>query len=163
MVTHPGFKDKDGNLRVKAVYLAGNTKVPQEKVTVTKTDHTGASTQVHLLPGIVTDPKVILDTLKVKDGIEFASSQGTAMESNTSDNTFKYTLITVKTATAQFKSFLGMPVIGWTLHVKPLEEPAEVFAWADDNATMKNEGIFVKGTSEVSMGDWNTPMSARQA
>ena len=380
--THPGFKDKDGNLRVKAVYLAGNTKVPQEKVTVTKTDHTGASTQVQLLPGIVTDPKVILDTLKVKDGteshgthcayiaagtpvegvngltgntlggmapdaelilctdqpdkdsdgeaivnvsnstsdfldymkhyaeknnkelvvsysmnahdgwhngtsptsqllgefaknnvlmlcasnegedsiyihrtvnvgdsinvavsgnqssiyffvksvkpiearmgiydlsddkevyacpltintgrqandtvqifsfindqikaelskhtpeerqafedvvknvsnyftggIEFASSQGTAMESNTSDNTFKYTLITVKTATAQFKSFLGMPVYGWTLHVKPLEEPAEVFAWADNNATMINEGIFIKGTSEVSMGDWNT-------
>ena len=57
MVTHLGFKDKDGNLRVKAVYLAGNTKVPQEKVTVTKTDHTGASTQVQLLPGIVTDPQ----------------------------------------------------------------------------------------------------------
>ena len=368
--THPGFKDKDGNLRVKAVYLAGNTKVPQEKVTVTKTDHTGASTQVQLLPGIVTDSKVILDTLKVKNGveshgthcayitagtpvegvngltgnvlggmapdaelilctdqpdtnsdgdaivdvsnstsdflelvvsysmnahdgwhngtsptsqllgefaknnvlmlcasnegddsiyihrtvnvgdsinvavsgnqtciyffvksvkpiearmgfydilddkevyacpltintgkqandtvqivsaindqikaalskytpeerqayedvvknaskyfdggIEFASSQGTAMESNTSDNTFKYTLITVKTAAAQFNTFLGMPVIAWTLHVKPLEEPAEVFAWADNNATMINEGIFVKGTGEVSMGDWNT-------
>ena len=380
--THPGFKDKDGNLRVKAVYLAGNTKVPQEKVTVTKTDHTGASTQVQLLPGIVTDPKVILDTLKVKDDIEshgthcayiasgtpvdgingltgnvlggmapdaelilctdqpdtdsdgdpvvdvsnstsdylaymkhyaeknnkelvvsismnthngwhngtspkaqlfgefaknnvlmlcssnegddsiyihrtvnvgdsinvavggngtaiffyvksvkpiearvglydihsdkevyscpsiintgkqandtvqivsfineqikaelsrytpeerqayeemvktaskymdgvieLASSQGTAMESNTSDKTFQYTLFTIKTARAKFKTFLGMPVCGWTLHVKPLEEPAEVFAWADNNATMINEGIFVNGTSEVSMGDWNT-------
>lgn len=65
--THPGFKDKDGNLRIKAVYLAGNTEVPQEKVTVTKTDKTGASTQVELQPGIVTDPKVILDTLKVRD------------------------------------------------------------------------------------------------
>lgn len=65
--THPGFKDKDGNLRIKAAYLAGNTEVPQEKVTVTKTDKTGASTQVELQPGIVTDPKVILDTLKVRD------------------------------------------------------------------------------------------------
>ena len=56
--THPGFKDKNGNLRIKAAYLGGNTVVPQEKVTVTK------------FPGIVTDPKVILDTLKVKDMTE---------------------------------------------------------------------------------------------
>ena len=68
--THPGFKDKNGNLRIKTAYLGGNTKVSQEKVTVTKADYTGTSTQVQLLPGIVTDPKVILDTLKVKDDIE---------------------------------------------------------------------------------------------
>ena len=73
--THPGFKDKNGNLRIKAAYLGGNTKVPQEKVTVTKSDGKGGSTQVELMPGIVTDPKVILDTLKVKDP---ANSHGTA-------------------------------------------------------------------------------------
>ena len=380
--THPGFKDKNGNLRIKTAYLGGNTKVSQEKVTVTKTDYTGTSTQVQLLPGIVTDPKVILDTLKVKDDIEshgthcayiasgtpvdgingltgnvlggmapdaelifctdqpdtdsdgdpvvdvsnstsdylaymkhyaeknnkelvvsismnthngwhngtspkaqllgefaknnvlmlcssnegddsiyihrtvnvgdsinvavggngtaiffyvksvkpiearvglydilndkevyscpsiintgkqandtvqivsfineqikaelsrytpeerqayeemvktaskymdgvieLASSQGTAMESNTSDKTFQYTLFTIKTARAKFKNLLGVPLFGWTLHVKPLEEPAEVFAWADNNATMIKHGIYIKGTGEVSIGDWNT-------
>ena len=68
--THPAFKDKDGNLRIKSVYLAGNSEVPSEKVTVTKTDQQGNTIDMNLLPGIVTDPKVILDTLQVKDNIE---------------------------------------------------------------------------------------------
>lgn len=68
--THPAFKDKDGNLRIKSVYLAGNSEVPSEKVTVTKADQQGNTIDMNLLPGIVTDPKVILDTLQVKDNIE---------------------------------------------------------------------------------------------
>ena len=56
--THPMFKDKDGNLRIKAVYLGGNNVLQSESVTV------GGKT----LPGaIITDPKVILDTTMVKD------------------------------------------------------------------------------------------------
>ncbi|MBO5593097.1 MAG: S8 family serine peptidase [Prevotella sp.] len=65
--THPVFKDKDGNLRIKAVYLGGNETVKGESVTVTVKDATGASKKVDLPSAIITDPKVILDTTRVKD------------------------------------------------------------------------------------------------
>ena len=68
--THPVFKDKDGNLRIKAVYLGGNESVKGESVTVTVKDATGASKKVDLPGAIITDPKVILDTTKVKDPVD---------------------------------------------------------------------------------------------
>ncbi len=64
--THPMFKDKEGNLRIKTAYMGGNLKLPSEKVTVGT---------VELGPGIVTDPKVILDTTLVKS--DKNSSHGT--------------------------------------------------------------------------------------
>ena len=67
--THPVFKDKNGNLRIKAVYLGGNESVKGESVTVIVKDATGASKQVDLPGAIITDPKVILDTTKVKDPV----------------------------------------------------------------------------------------------
>ncbi len=67
--THPGFKDKDGNLRIKAGYLIGNTDLASkgEKITVTTTDQTGKSVQDDLVDAIITDPKVLLDTTLVKN------------------------------------------------------------------------------------------------
>ena len=65
--THPMFKDKDGNLRIKAAYMGGNLKLPSEKVTVQTVDpNTGNVFPLELGPGIVSDPKVILDTTLVK-------------------------------------------------------------------------------------------------
>lgn len=68
--THPAFKDKDGNLRIKGIYLTGNSDVESESVTVSQGDDEGGQTEIELLPGIVTDPKVILDTLQVTDPAE---------------------------------------------------------------------------------------------
>jgi len=67
--THPGFKDKDGNLRVKAGYLIGNTNLAgkSEKITVTTTDQAGNTIKDELVDAIITDPKVLLDTTQVKD------------------------------------------------------------------------------------------------
>lgn len=74
--THPAFKDKDNNLRIKAAYMGGNLKLPSEKVTVEALDRkTGQILPLELGPGIVSDPKVILDTTKVKS--ETDDSHGT--------------------------------------------------------------------------------------
>lgn len=74
--THPAFKDKDNNLRIKAVYMGGNPKLPSEKVTVEALDkQTGTTVPIELGPGIVSDPKVILDTTQVKSEID--TSHGT--------------------------------------------------------------------------------------
>ena len=87
--------------------------------------------------------------------IYFTSSQGTAMESNTSDKTFPYTLINLH-CIGSFARFEGMIVYGMTLHIKPLEEPAEVFGWTDYNAELIKDDIYEKGTSDCCMGDWGT-------
>lgn len=67
--THPGFKDKEGNLRIKSVYAGGYKGLSPEELVIRKKDDKGVETEVKLLPGIVTDPGVILDTLKLKDTI----------------------------------------------------------------------------------------------
>lgn len=68
--THPGFKDKNGNLRIKAGHLFGNTDLADksEKITVKEEDETGAVMDLELSSAIITDSKVLLDTTLVKDG-----------------------------------------------------------------------------------------------
>lgn len=61
--SHPMFKDKDGNLRIKAVYEPGNSSFGGEKVTLTFGD---GSTQ-ELSGSAYFKAEDILDTLKVKD------------------------------------------------------------------------------------------------
>lgn len=67
--THPFFKDKDGNLRIKAVYLPGTDKLDggEQLKNIPYTDDKNVTTTLDL-PGVfITDPKVILDTLKLKE------------------------------------------------------------------------------------------------
>lgn len=57
--THPFFKDKDGNLRIKAVYLAGTDKLDggEQLKNIPYTDDKNVTTTLDL-PGVfITDPK----------------------------------------------------------------------------------------------------------
>ena len=68
--THPVFKDKDGNLRIKGVYSSSENQLrsegePLDNITVT--DDKGQTTQVSLPGAFITNPDIILDTLKLKD------------------------------------------------------------------------------------------------
>ena len=68
--THPVFKDKDGNLRIKGVYDAAEEDLRQDGESldnITVTDDKGVTTQVSLPGAFITNPDIILDTLKMKD------------------------------------------------------------------------------------------------
>ena len=68
--THPIFKDKDGKLRIKGVYFASEERLRTEGESldnITVTDDKGQTTQVSLPGAFITNPDVILDTLKLKD------------------------------------------------------------------------------------------------
>ncbi len=68
--THPIFKDKDGKLRIKGVYMASEEQLRTEGESldnITVTDDKGQTTQVSLPGAFLTNPDVILDTLKLKD------------------------------------------------------------------------------------------------
>lgn len=67
--THPAFKDKDGNLRIKGVYLPGTENMVggEQLKNIPYTDEKNVTTTLDL-PGVfITDPKVILDPLKLKE------------------------------------------------------------------------------------------------
>ena len=68
--THPIFKDKDGKLRIKGVYMASEEQLRADGESldnITVTDDKGQTTQVSLPGAFLTNPDVILDTLKLKD------------------------------------------------------------------------------------------------
>ena len=62
-VTHPMFKDKDGNLRIKGFYQVGDSKFGGEKITITF----DSGETMELSGSAYTKAEDILDTLKVKD------------------------------------------------------------------------------------------------
>ena len=62
-ITHPMFKDKDGNLRIKGFYEPGNTTFGGDSVIVYFID--GSTTT--LSGSAYSDPEALLDTMKVKD------------------------------------------------------------------------------------------------
>ena len=64
--THPTFKDKDGNLRIKGVYKPGISTGGDEKLKYTFAD--GSSETIE--GAAFKNPDNILDTLKVKDDFE---------------------------------------------------------------------------------------------
>lgn len=66
-VTHPMFKDADGNLRIKSLYFPDWDDLQGEKITTTVYDQRGKATEVELAGSVITDPDIILDTLLVKD------------------------------------------------------------------------------------------------
>ncbi len=75
--THPMFKDKDGNLRIKGVYMAGEETYRNEGESlenIPTTDEKGNTTSVSLRGSFFTNPDVILDTLKLKN---LGTSHGT--------------------------------------------------------------------------------------
>jgi subtilisin family serine protease len=59
--THPMFKDKDGNLRIKGVYCPGYTRFGGDSVRIGDWTLTGS---------VYTQPEEILDTTKVKDTVD---------------------------------------------------------------------------------------------
>lgn len=61
--THPMFKDKDGNLRIKGFYEPGNSTFGGDSVVITYHD----GTQVTLSGSAYYKPEELLDTLKAKD------------------------------------------------------------------------------------------------
>ena len=67
--THPAFKDKDGHLRIKAVYQASKNQMDggQKLKDIPFTDEKNVTTSVDLPGVLITDPTVILDTLKLKE------------------------------------------------------------------------------------------------
>jgi len=70
--THPMFKDKDGNLRIKGVYQPGavdeaHTIKSEQLKDISVTDEKGVTTQINLSGSFYTKPEVILDTALVKD------------------------------------------------------------------------------------------------
>ena len=62
-LSHPMFKDKDGNLRIKGYYVPDNSTFGGEEVIITNTD----GTQDTLSGSAYYKPEELLDTLKVKD------------------------------------------------------------------------------------------------
>lgn len=73
--THPMFKDKDGKLRIKGVYLpVNNTLGDFSLVNIPALDNMGEAITYTLPGSFITNPQVILDTLKVKD---YYGSHGT--------------------------------------------------------------------------------------
>ncbi len=68
--THPMFKDKDGNLRIKGVYQPGTEVYRTEGESlfgIQVTDDQGVNTTLTLTGSYFTNPDIILDTMKVKD------------------------------------------------------------------------------------------------
>ena len=68
--THPMFKDKDGNLRIKGVYQPATEKYRAEGESLSGiqvTDDKGVTTALTLTGSYFANPDIILDTLKVKD------------------------------------------------------------------------------------------------
>lgn len=68
--THPMFKDKDGNLRIKGVYQPATEKYRAEGESLSGiqvTDDKGETTTLTLTGSYFANPDIILDTLKVKD------------------------------------------------------------------------------------------------
>ena len=67
--THPAFKDKDGNLRIKGLYLAGTDKIAggEKLKNIPYTDEKNVSTTLDLPGEFITDSKVILDPTKLKE------------------------------------------------------------------------------------------------
>ena len=68
--THPMFKDNDGKLRIKGVYMAYAESLRSQGESldnITVTDDKGKTTQVSVPGAFITNPDVILDTLKMKD------------------------------------------------------------------------------------------------
>ena len=66
--THPVFKDKDGKLRIKAVYLPAEAVAGGETLSnILVTDDKGVTTSLTLPGTLVTNADVILDTLRMKD------------------------------------------------------------------------------------------------
>ena len=67
--THPAFKDKDGNLRIKGLYLPGTDKIEggEKLKNIPYTDEKNVSTTLDLPGEFITDPKVILDPTKLKE------------------------------------------------------------------------------------------------
>jgi subtilisin family serine protease len=75
--THPMFKDKDGKLRIKAVYRPGDETLREQGESLTDipvVDEKGKSTVLTLTGEFITNPDIILDTLKMK---EAGGSHGT--------------------------------------------------------------------------------------
>lgn len=67
--THPAFKDKDGKLRIKGVYLPHtNIEGGENLKNISYTDEKNVTTTIDLPGSFITDSKVILDTLKLKEG-----------------------------------------------------------------------------------------------
>ena len=62
-ISHPMFKDKDGNLRIKGLYKSGNTTFGGDSVVVYADDGTTTT----LSGSAYSKPEDLLDTLKVKD------------------------------------------------------------------------------------------------
>lgn len=62
-ISHPMFKDKDGNLRIKGLYKPGNTTFGGDSVVVYADDGTTTT----LSGSAYSKPEDLLDTLKVKD------------------------------------------------------------------------------------------------
>ena len=68
--THPMFKDAEGNLRIKGVYIAGKEKYRNEGESldaIPDKDNYGNPTTVRLHGSFFTNPDIILDTMKVSD------------------------------------------------------------------------------------------------
>ena len=70
--THPMFKDKDGNLRIKGVYIPGDENDSHKKKgesleNIDIVDDKGVATKLTLTGSFFTNPDVILDTTVVKD------------------------------------------------------------------------------------------------
>ena len=80
--------------------------------------------------------------------------EGSALESATSDKTFRYTKVTLGGDFVSVKDSYENRLYGLTLHITT-EEATEMFSWIEDMDYYK-EGIFESGTASLSMGDWNT-------
>lgn len=68
--THPMFKAQDGTTRIKGAYIVGDETYRSEGESLDEipdVDKDGKPVSVRLYGSYFTDPKVILDTLKVKD------------------------------------------------------------------------------------------------
>ncbi len=91
--THPIFKDKEGNLRIKGVYEpfrvdSAHTQYSESLANIPVTDEKGVTTQTTLTGSFYTDPKVILNPTIVydKDG-----SHGTHCASIAAGSMMEYT------------------------------------------------------------------------
>ena len=85
--THPVFKDKDGNLRIKGVYWPVNNVLGDfSLVNIPALDNMGNAITTTLPGSFITNPKVILDTLKMKEsgthGTNCASAAAGSFQSN---------------------------------------------------------------------------------
>lgn len=68
--THPMFKDKDGNLRIKGVYIAADETLRdrgEDIGSIPTTTKTGETFNTSLMGEFITDKDIILDTLLLKD------------------------------------------------------------------------------------------------